>query len=324
MPDNPQTPMAPWFPLSDHRLIALGGRDAVAFAHAQTMNDVAALANEEWHWNGWLTPKGRVIALFALLRLDTDTVWMVLPDADADAFVAQLRRFVFRSKVTIAIRDDLRVSGRLQASDLASGNHFVRDFSTGHAIETGSETIELDMSGELGADHPGRSLRIGPALETPLDGIDMEQSDLKKSGPEKWRRADLEHGWPRLDASQTEQWTPQQLSLERLRAYSVKKGCYPGQEIVARTHFLGQAKRGLVLVRSASPLAPGAELTSPGSNGDTKVGTVVSTNGDIALAVVSLDLLDATLQTNESPAAGGASFNPSAWSTQPLRTGLAR
>ncbi len=320
MPDNPQTPMAPWFPLSDHRLIALSGRDAVAFAQAQTMNDVAALADGEWHWNGWLTPKGRVIALFALLRLDTDTVWLVLPDADADAFAAQLRRFVFRSKVTIAIRDDLRVTGRLQASVLASGNHFVSDFSTGHAIETGPETIELDMSGELGADHPGRSMRIGPALEMPPDGIDMEHSDLKKTSPEQWRRADLQHGWPRLDASQAEQWTPQQLSLERLRAYSVKKGCYPGQEIVARTHFLGQAKRGLARVRSAAPLAPGAELVA----GDAKLGTVVSIAGDIALAVASLDLLDAALQTNESPAGGGASWNTPAWSIQPLRTGLAR
>lgn len=321
MPDNPQTPMAPWFPLSDHRLIALSGRDAVAFAHAQTMNDVAALVDGEWHWNGWLTPKGRVIALFALLRLDPDTVWLVLPDADADALAAQLRRFVFRSKVTIAIRDDLRVTGRLQASDLASGNHFVRDFSPGNAVETGLQTIELDMSGDLGVDHPGRSLRIGPAIETSLDGIDMEQSDLKKSDPEQWRRADLEHGWPRLDASQTEQWTPQQLSLERLRAYSVKKGCYPGQEIVARTHFLGQTKRGLALVRSAAPLAPGVELMS---NVDTKIGTVASTAGDIALAVVSLDLLDATLQTNGSPAGGGASWDTPAWSIQPLRTGLAR
>ncbi len=323
MPDNPQTPMAPWFPLSDHRLIALSGRDAVAFAHAQTMNDVAALADGEWHWNGWLTPKGRVIALFALLRLDADTVWVLLPDADADAFAAQLRRFVFRSKVAIAVRDDLRVSGRLQASDLASGNHLARGFSTGISTDI-SESIELDLSGDLGADHPGRSLRIGPPDETPPDSIDMEHSDPKKSGPAQWRRADLEHGWPRLDASQAEQWTPQQLSLERLRAYSVKKGCYPGQEIVARTHFLGQAKRGLALLRSAAPLAPGAELTSPGSNGDTKIGTVVSTAGDIALAVVSLDLMDANLQTNESPAGGGASWNASAWSVQPLRTGLAR
>ena len=63
---------------------------------------------------------------------------------------------------------------------------------------------------------------------------------------------DLEHGLPRLPASQAEHWTPQQLSLERLGAFSVKKGCYPGQEIVARTHFLGKAKRGLALLEGSS------------------------------------------------------------------------
>ena len=314
MPDNPQTPKASWFSLSDHRLVALSGRDAVAFAHAQTMNDVAALSDGEWHWNGWLTPKGRVIALFALLRLDADTLWLLLSDADADAFVAQLRRFVFRSKVAIALRDDLRVIGRLQASDLASGNHWVSDFpagnSAGSAADSPTHTIELDMSGDLDAHHPGRSLRIGPSVEVAED----------PTGLEHWRRADLEHGWPRLDASQAEQWTPQQLSLERLRAYSVKKGCYPGQEIVARTHFLGQAKRGLALIRSTAPLSAGAELLWV----DAKVGTVVSTAGDIALAVVSLDLQSAMPQTNESPAAGEASLDILSWNMQPLRAGLAR
>lgn len=321
MPDNPQTPNALWFSLSDHRLVAISGHDAVAFAHAQTMNDVAALGDGEWHWNGWLTAKGRVIALFALLRLDAHTLWLVLPDADADAFAAQLRRFVFRSKVAIAVRDDLRVTGRLQASDLASGNHFVRHLSAGHSIDTPLETIELDLSGDLDADHRGRSLRIGTSVERVLDGIDLEHSDLKRLDLEQWRRADLEHGWPRLDASQIEQWTPQQLSLERLRAYSVKKGCYPGQEIVARTHFLGQAKRGLALVRSTSPLLAGAELIA---SGDAKVGTVVSTAGDIALAVVSLDLQNASPQTHESPAAGEASWGMQPWNIQPLRAGLAR
>lgn len=305
MPDNPQTSKASWFSLPDHRLVALSGRDAVAFAHAQTMNDVAALADGEWHWNGWLTPKGRVIALFALLRLDADTVWLVLPDADADAFAAQLRRFVFRSKVAITVREDLRATARLRASDLASGNHFVRDVSTANPAGNLPETVELDLSGDLGEGSAGRSLRIGPPVEAREDPIGLAD----------WRRADLEHGWPRLEASQAEQWTPQQLSLDRLRAYSVKKGCYPGQEIVARTHFLGQAKRGLALIRSATPLAVGADLVS----GDAKLGSVVSTVGDTALAVVSLDLPDASLQTRESPAAGGASLN-----IQPLRAGLAR
>ena len=296
MPDNPQTQQASWFALSDHRLATLSGRDAVGFAQAQTMNDVAALRDGEWHWNGWLTPKGRVIALFTLLRLDSDTLWVVLPDADADAFVAQLRRFVFRSKVAIAVRDDVRVAGRLRASDLASGNHCAGDCA---------DFVELDLSGDLGDGQPGRSMRIGPSVEAPADAAALDA----------WRRADLEHGWPRLHASQAEQWTPQQLSLERLRAYSVKKGCYPGQEIVARTHFLGQAKRGLALIRSATPLSAGGQLLS----GDATLGTVVSAVGDTALAVISLDLQNRGPQTDESPAAGEAS-----WRLQPLRAGLAR
>lgn len=306
MPDNPQTPHTSWFALSDHRLIVLSGRDSIAFTQAQTMNDVASLRDGEWHWNGWLTPKGRVIALFALIRLDSDTLWVVLPDADADTLVAQLRRFVFRSKVAITLSNDLHVSGRLRASDLASGNHWAGD---------PTNAIELDLSGALRDGRSGRSLRIGPsaAAATDLTALDT------------WRRNDLEHGWPRLDATQSEQWTPQQLSLERLHAYSVKKGCYPGQEIVARTHFLGQAKRGLALIRTATPLLPGAEL----SLGDSVLGTVVSTCGDTALAVLPLDLhsqaVDSKIvstylpQTDESPAAGGA-----LWSIDTLRAGLAR
>ena len=311
MPNNPQGPQIDWFDLPDHRLVALTGRDAVAFAQAQTMNDVASLQDSEWHWNGWLTAKGRVIALFALIRIDPHTLWVLLPDADPDAFAAQLGRFVFRSKIAIAVRDDLRVIGRLQASNLASGNHCAVDFSG---------ALELDVRGDLGDGHPGRSLRIGARAEAVPDAAGVEQ----------WRLADLEHGWPRLDATQSGQWTPQQLSLDRLHAYSVKKGCYPGQEIVARTHFLGQAKRGLALIRSTEPLAAGADL----STGGTVVGTPVSVCGYSALAVLPLDLQSQAIdsharsvpavdpivpQTDGSPAASGAS-----WSIEPLRAGLAR
>src|SRR5690242_10771866 len=89
MPDNPSTSFA----LAGHRLLALQGPDAVRFAHAQFMSDVAGLADGHWQWSGWLTPKGRVIALFALLRLDAQRLWLLLPDADPDALAAQLQRF---------------------------------------------------------------------------------------------------------------------------------------------------------------------------------------------------------------------------------------
>jgi tRNA-modifying protein YgfZ len=290
MSDNPHASQTPWFPLYDHRMVALSGRDALAFAQAQTMNDVLALADGRWHWNGWLTAKGRVIALFALIRIDSDTVWLLVPDADADDLAARLRRFQFRSKLVIEVRNDLRVAGRLSASGLASGNHWVG---------SADEGIELDLSGGMDGGMPGRSLRIAPGLHPGANAALLA----------RWRCMDLAHGLPRLDPSQSEQWTPQQLSLERLNAFSVKKGCYPGQEIVARTHFLGQAKRGLALVRGAAPLAPAMDLPL----GEQVVGTVVSSCGDLGLAVLPRDL------GADNPAMAGAS-----WRFEPVHDGLAR
>ena len=78
MPDKPD----PCFALPDQAVIALHGRDALAFAQAQFMNDVAALADGQWQWNGWLTAQGRVIALFVLLRRDAESLWLVLGDAE--------------------------------------------------------------------------------------------------------------------------------------------------------------------------------------------------------------------------------------------------
>jgi folate-binding protein YgfZ len=228
--------------LRGHRVLTLEGRDATAFAQAQFMNDVAVLEPGHWQWNGWLTPKGRVIALFALLKLDGQTLWLLLPDADPVDLAAQLQRFVFRSKVRIAAGETWRVDAALQASEWASGAHFVGDAAAG---------VELDMSAGGG----GRSLRIVAIEES---GIEIDAGF-----EEAWAVEDLGHGLPRLPPSQSGLWTPQQLSLEWLRAYSIKKGCYPGQEIVARTHFLGQAKRGVALLEADAPVAIGAEVRDP-------------------------------------------------------------
>ena len=264
MPDNPQP--APAFALPGHDVLAVTGRDSLAFAQAQFMNDVAALADGGWQWNGWLTPKGRVVALFALLRLDAETLWLLLPDAGAAALVAQLQRYVFRSKLKLEARADLRASGRFAPPAHAAGATLGRD----------GDAVELDVGGEGGP----RSLRIA-----------AEDSAGDDALVEDWRRFDLRHGLPRLAAAQAEQWTPQQLSLQRLGAYSVKKGCYPGQEIVARTHFLGQAKRGLALFEAGAPPAAGADVMADGR----AIGTVASVAGNLALAVLPLERGDTVL-----------------------------
>ncbi len=287
MRDNPLSTETSFAGLSDHRMLALVGRDATAFAHAQFMNDVAALPDQHWQWNGWLTPKGRVTVLFALLRFDAETLWLLLPDADPAALALQLQRFVFRSKVAIAAREDLRVSGAFAMPLNASGSTFA-----GHA----QTHVELDLTGEGGA----RTLRISG-----------DEASAVPGNMSRWAAFDMMHGLPRLPDSQSGQWTPQQLSLDRLHAYSVKKGCYPGQEIVARTHFLGQAKRELALFDTNAAVTVGSDV----QDGERAIGTVVSTTSPdsekhIALAVLPLDREPAALHVeaislSERPLLGG-------------------
>ena len=285
MPDNPQAGSAQEFRLPGHDLLSIAGRDATAFAQAQFMNEVAALPVGHWQWNGWLTPKGRVIALFALLKRDAETLWLLLPDTDATDLAAKLQRYVFRSKLVLAARDDLHANGRFAAPAQASGANFAVD----------GDALELDFGGDGGP----RTMRISPSA-----------ANADAASAAHWRRFDLQHGLPRLRDDQIEAWTPQQLSLERLRAFSVKKGCYPGQEIVARTHFLGQVKRGLAMFEADAPIPAGAEVR----DGERTLGGIVSTAGNIALAVLPLER-----EANAALYSDGIALHE-----QPLLGGLAR
>jgi len=290
MDDNLPPAQAATFALPGHSILAIEGSDAARFAHAQFMSDVASLADGHWQWSGWLTPKGRVIALFALLRFDAESLWLLLPDADADSLRASMQRFVFRSKVALNVLADRNVSGSFAAPSLAKGARFAG---------TADGPVELDM----GSPASPRTLTVCEAIAA----IDVNAAA-------RWHAFDLAHGLPRLAASQVEQWTPQQLSLDRLNAYSVKKGCYPGQEIVARTHFLGQAKRGLVLFDAESSVDDGSEVRI----GEQVLGTVISSAahaaGCIALAVLPLERDAAS-----TPRAGNVALRE-----QPLLDGLAR
>ncbi len=265
--------------LTGFSVLELAGPEAIAFAQAQFMSDLRTLAVGRWQWSGWLTPKGRVIALFALLKLAEDRLWAVLPDFPADEFAARLQRFVFRSKVKLAVRGDMAAAAAFDAdADIAADARNV--------VRGG---VDDGMALDFGGDGGSRFLVLLPQGHAALRAADP-QRDLA------WRRADVAHGLPRLDAGQIEAWTPQMLSLERLRAYSVKKGCYPGQEIVARTHFLGQAKRGLVRLTGGA-LAAGAAVFAEAQ----PVGSVICTAGDEGLCVLQLERSASPLRCGDAP-----------------------
>lgn len=256
-PDKP-------FALLDHQVIELQGPDALAFAQAQFMNDVAALAPGQWQWNGWLSAKGRVQALFALLRSEPDRLLAILRGGDAVAMAAQWQRFVFRSKLSVRAVAEIAVAGVFGEPAMPG---------------TAGALAHLPLSGE-----PARALCL---FDQPLAPDTQAQRH--------WRLADIAQGLPWLEPSQVDRWTPHMLSLDRLAALSVKKGCYPGQEIVARTHFLGQAKRVLVRLSGDAPLAAGDAVSSD----DRVLGEVVcgerSEHGWQALAVLPTDRPEALL-----------------------------
>lgn len=251
-------------PLPGFGVLEVSGPDAAAFLQAQAMNDVTALAPGHWHWSGLLTPKGRVVVLFALVRLAPARFLLVLPDATAEELATRLQRFVFRSKVSLQPLAWVAAAG--PAPDGASADAVAGDADTG---------LALDMGGEGGP----RGLWLLPAGHAALAAPDAGVAAA-------WQAADLAHGLPRLPEDQREAWTPQMLSLERLGAFSLKKGCYPGQEIVARTHYLGQAKRELVRL-GGEGLQPGQPVEAAGQ----AAGTVVCASGDgrEALAVLAAD-----------------------------------
>jgi tRNA-modifying protein YgfZ len=244
--------------LTHFSVLNIEGPDAEVFIHGQSMNDVKALAVGQWHWNGLLNPKGRLIALFALARVREGLVLLISPDFSAEKLRLHLQRFIFRSKATLRVETQLQAyASFIPAVD---GQHQPNDF----ILPAEPPGLGLCMSGE----DTIRYLWL-------LPDSDIALSQIENSADSKWREVDLLHGLPRLEDSQSEVWTPQMLSLERLKAFSIKKGCYPGQEIVARTHFLGQSKRHLVGIRSDDQTF--------------ELGGLAIHNGDTLGQVVSLD-----------------------------------
>jgi hypothetical protein len=255
--------------LSGFTLLQISGPEAAAFLQAQTMNDVLTLTTGQWQWNGWLNPKGRVIALFALLKAADEQFLAILPDFPAAELLPRLQRFVLRARVQLRVVADQACAA---------------DIGVKPSHEAGQA---LDFSGDGGQ----RQLLLLPVTSPLLDDPNLETDA-------RWYAMDLAHGLPRLAESQREAWTPQMLSLERFTAFSLKKGCYPGQEIVARTHYLGQAKRQLVRLTGTALVAGREVLDDTGR----ALGSLVCANaeGNEGLAVMAA--ADSALRlTNGSP-----------------------
>lgn len=203
----------------DVGVIDIRGDDAESFLQAQLSSDVRKLTLGSWQWSAWLDPQGRVRALMQLARLDATHYIALLRGGEADALASSLRRYILRARVQIDSRQCT-----LQAGPGADSGH----------IRTRANVPGLDMGTHIWW------LRVQGA-----DANDANLEDNDNANSQAWAD-ELRGGLPWLPADALNTLPAQALGLEHLGAASVEKGCYPGQEIVARLHFRGGNKRQLV------------------------------------------------------------------------------
>jgi folate-binding protein YgfZ len=239
------------------QVLELNGPDAATFAHAQFCNDVLAVPDGNWQFNAWLNPQGRVRAFFHLLRVDAQRLLLILRGGEARWLCDELARFVFRSRVVMRVADDRFVLASADAEEAAT--HW-QALPKGTATRVGKQTIGIAL--------PGASARWIAVSVTPAASANSNREEGS------WRLADVRAGLPEIGVELRDQMLPQWLGLDRLGAVSVRKGCYPGQEIMARLHFKGGNKRSLYRIRWQADVLP--TPATPLANADVKaIGAIV-------------------------------------------------
>ncbi|MBL8500854.1 MAG: folate-binding protein YgfZ [Nitrosomonas sp.] len=228
--------------LSHHSLIRFSGEDAKTFLQNQLSCDIREINPKQAQYGSYCTPKGRILATF-LLWQQQDDLLMQLPAGLSAAIQKRLTMYVLRAKVrlTDASNDLIRIG--VAGPDAAM---LVKDV-TGLTCHC-DHPLQVAQNGALSALclAPQRIELITSVENAPILWQRLDQQ-VKPVGADCWNWLDIESGIPVILPETQEMFLPQMINLDAIGGVSFKKGCYPGQEIVARTQYLGKLKRRMFL-----------------------------------------------------------------------------
>lgn len=252
-------------PLTDLGVIYVCGADAMSFLQRQFCGDLRQLAPGTALYTGWCNLQGRVIADLLVLSPhiqsdvgtnpgnefqdqseQADRYFLVLHHTQIPALVSGLQRFIFRDKVKITAAEELAVMGL--PAQVVYHEHAKLPAIDDHAAHcAGSWYLPWDSQ---------RKIILTVTTEVTALAADADSgrqaTATRSTDYERWRKADIEAGVAWLPHSLSAQFLPQMLAFESLGAVSFAKGCYPGQEVIARTHYLGQVKRHWTLLHMSA------------------------------------------------------------------------
>lgn len=243
--------------LSHLGLLQIEGVDALTFLQGQVTNDVKQLNGRNAHYSGYCSPKGRLLALF-LAFAHHDHVHLQLPKELVEPISKRLKMFVMRSKVEIKDMSDQLIKIGLngpKASALLSSIF-------PQTPQTDYELVSLENAAVLKLPGTQPRYEIFTDIGNVTEIWNALLQEAKPVGAACWEWLEIQAGIPDVTLKTQEAFVPQMLNLDLLGGINFKKGCYTGQEIVARTHYLGTVKRRthLAHINASSPPSAGDEV----------------------------------------------------------------
>lgn len=256
--------------LSDLSCLRARGADALSFLNGQVSNDVRHVDRTHAQLAAWCNPKGRVLALLRVLRRD-DEYCLLLPRALRETVLARLRMYILRAKVVLDHADDeLGLFGLAgpQAESLLREVVGEAPATAGACTSHGQVTVVRVSNG------PARFLVVAP-MDAMIGVWEKLRPRARPVAFDRWRWFDIAAGIPQVYPETAEAFVPQMLNLELLDGVDFKKGCYPGQEIVARLHYRGGLKQRMYRLHTEAPAQPGVSVYAPDLPGGQATGAVV-------------------------------------------------
>ena len=276
--------------------IRVSGEDAAKFLQGQLSNDIEDLTNESYQISSFSTHQGKVIALLKVMKTN-DSYRLIVNKSISEYFIEKLSMYILNSKLTIEIQNELKVFGLLDNTGgifkklkLNKKNQVIKLQGTEASILNNS--TENYQSAILIQDN-----------ESDIAKKLIEDMGIKNSERNILKLLDIFNSYIRINDKNKEKYIPQVLNLEKLNGISYKKGCYTGQEIVARTHYLGKIKKRIFPVFS-DEVSLNIEDKIYNKDGES-VGEIISDNILIedfcyTLAVIKIDELEKELFSKDS------------------------
>ncbi|HEY9109018.1 MAG TPA: folate-binding protein [Roseateles sp.] len=275
--------------LADWGVIRAHGADAASFLHSQLTQDFALLDRDHARLAGFCTAKGRLLATMVGWRGGDEEILLALPAETLAATLKRLSMFVLRAKCKLTDASaEFTVYGLL-GMPAAEAWTLVRD----------GDAVQIALPGST------RALRVQPAAAPAPSGSEIT--------PEAWAAAEAEAGIAWVRGATVEAFVPQMINFELLGGVNFKKGCYPGQEIVARSQYRGTLKRRLQLFETDGAATVGQEIFHS-ADAEQPAGVVAGAGTRDGRSVIAAEIKLAALEGGSLHlgSAGGAPLQPRA------------